>query len=131
MNILFLCVANSARSQMAEGLARKLLPDHTIQSAGSRASFVNPLAVQAMKEIGIDISKHKSKGVDEIDLSKIDLVITLCAEEVCPVMPVNSRRLHWPFPDPGMDPKLFAMVRDGITKKLAGAEAGDFKFERR
>lgn len=101
MNILFLCVANSARSQLAEGLARSALgPGHRVQSAGSRPSHVNPFAVQAMKEIGIDISGHASKSVDSIDVSKIDLVITLCAEEVCPVLPGKTTRWHWPVVDP-------------------------------
>lgn len=85
---------------MAEGLARKLLPGHGIQSAGSKPSTVNPLAVRAMKEIGIDISGHTSKSVDSIDLSRVDLVVTLCAEEVCPVLPGKVNRLHWPIADP-------------------------------
>ena len=84
MNILFLCVANSARSQMAEGLARSILaPGTVVQSAGSKPSFVNPYAISVLKEIDIDISAQKSKSVDEIDAGNIDLVVTLCAEEVC------------------------------------------------
>ena len=101
MNILFLCVANSSRSQMAEGLARKILgTEHTVQSAGSQPTKLNPFAVRAMREIGIDISHHSSKSVSNIDISKINLIITLCAEEVCPVVPVTVERLHWPIPDP-------------------------------
>lgn len=101
MNILFLCVANSARSQMAEGLARKIFgPKHTIQSAGAGASHVNRYAVEVMKEIGIDISGHTSKSVNSLDLSGFDLVITLCAEDVCPVMPAKTKKLHWPIQDP-------------------------------
>ena len=101
MNILFLCVANSARSQMAEGLARNVLGnDFQVQSAGSNPSKVNPLAIKAMKEAGIDISKHRSKSVKEIDLAKINLVITLCADEVCPVLPIKTKKLHWPIQDP-------------------------------
>jgi arsenate reductase (thioredoxin) len=101
MNILFLCVANSARSQMAEGLARQMFGDrHEIQSAGSRPSHVNPYAVKALAELGIDASSHTSKSVDDIDLSRIDLIITLCQEEVCPVVPGKVKRLHWPIADP-------------------------------
>lgn len=101
MNILFLCVANSSRSQMAEGLARHLLgPEHTVHSAGSQPTKVNPFAVRAMNEVGIDISHHSSKSVSELDISSIDLIITLCAEEVCPVVPSIVERLHWPIPDP-------------------------------
>jgi arsenate reductase (thioredoxin) len=99
--ILFLCVANSARSQMAEGLARHMLgPDVTVLSAGSAPSSVNPHAVEAMAELGIDISGQHSKSVEEIDVKALDLVVTLCAEEVCPVLPGWVRRLHWPIPDP-------------------------------
>src|ERR1700722_19901825 len=101
MKILFMCVANSGRSQMAEGLARKLLgPQATIQSAGSKATNVNPLAIQAMAEIGIDISKQTSKAVESIDPDSVDTVITLCAEEVCPVFLGKAKKLHWPFSDP-------------------------------
>src|SRR3546814_6829004 len=83
--ILFLCVANSARSQMAEGLTRQILGDRaTVMSAGSAPSRVNPYAVEAMAEIGIDISGQRSKPVDDIDPAGVDLVVTLCAEEVCP-----------------------------------------------
>jgi arsenate reductase (thioredoxin) len=99
--ILFLCVANSARSQMAEGLARHMLgPEVTVLSAGSAPSIVNPYAVEAMAELGIDISAQRSKSVEDIDTEALDLVVTLCAEEVCPVLPGRVRRLHWPIPDP-------------------------------
>ena len=99
--VLFLCVANSARSQMAEGIARGLAGDRVpIQSAGSTPSVVNPLAVRALAEIGIDISGQRSKSVDEIDREAVDTVITLCAEEVCPLYLGAARRLHWPLPDP-------------------------------
>jgi len=96
-SILFLCVANSARSQMAEGLARHLFGDRiTVQSAGSKPATVHPHAVAVMSEIGIDISGHSSKAVDDIDIAAVDTVVTLCAEEVCPVFPGHVRRLHWP-----------------------------------
>ena len=100
-SILFLCVANSARSQMAEGLARQILgPDIRVLSAGSEPSTVNPYAVEAMAELGIDITGHASKSVDDIDVGAVDLVVTLCAEEVCPVLPGQVKRLHWPIADP-------------------------------
>lgn len=103
-SILFLCVANSARSQMAEGLARSRFGDHVrVQSAGSRPSRVNPYAVEVMREIGIDLTTHASKSVDTIDPASVDLVVTLCAEEVCPVFLGKIQRLHWPIPDPARD----------------------------
>ncbi|RFF28977.1 MULTISPECIES: arsenate reductase ArsC [unclassified Wenzhouxiangella] len=102
--ILFLCVANSARSQMAEGLARAMLGERAeVMSAGSQPSTVNPWAVKAMAEIGIDISEHRSKSIDEFDPTDLDLVITLCAEEVCPALPGGVEHLHWPIPDPATE----------------------------
>jgi arsenate reductase (thioredoxin) len=128
--ILFLCVANSARSQMAEGLARALLGDRVeVQSAGSRPSKVNPYAIEVMAELGIDISAHRSKSVEEIDSAELDAVITLCAEEVCPILPGRVRRFHWPIPDPassepGLSPAdlraRFRTARDQIRERLAG-----------
>ncbi len=99
--ILFLCVANSARSQMAEGLARVVLgPRVEAMSAGSEPGQVNPHAIAVMAEIGIDISRQTSKSVDVIDPTRIDMVVTLCAQEVCPILPGNVKRLHWPIDDP-------------------------------
>jgi thioredoxin type arsenate reductase len=126
--ILFLCVANSARSQMAEGLARhRLGAKIDVMSAGSQPSNINPYAVEAMAEIGIDISGHRSRSVDEIDTAAIDLVVTLCAEEFCPVLPGRVRRLHWPIADPAStDPSLtpddfrarFRTARDQIKARI-------------
>jgi arsenate reductase len=126
--ILFLCVANSARSQMAEGLARQLFGDRArIQSAGSQPSRVNPYAVEVMYEIGANLASHSSKSVDTIDPATVDTVITLCAEEVCPVFLGQTRRLHWPIPDPAStDPAIgreemlrrFRAARDSIREKL-------------
>lgn len=100
-SILFLCVANSARSQMAEGLARHLFGDAVrVQSAGSEPSRVNPFAIKAMAELGIDLGTHSSKSVQTIDPNGVDLVITLCAEEVCPVFLSRAPRMHWPIQDP-------------------------------
>ena len=126
MKILFLCVANSARSQMAEGLARAMLGKKAdVMSAGSAPSRVNPLAIEVMREIGIDISGHTSKSVDDIDLADVDLVITLCADEVCPVVPGRTKKLHWPFTDPAGEgrsseetKKIFREVRDQIRDRI-------------
>jgi len=127
-SVLFLCVANSARSQMAEGLARHILgPGITVQSAGSTPSRINPHAIETMAEIGIDISRQVSKSVDTINPASVDIVVTLCAEEVCPVMPATVRRLHWPIPDPATaDPSVthedalsrFRKARDRIKAHL-------------
>lgn len=130
--ILFLCVANSARSQMAEGLARSMFGGRIrVESAGSRPLRVHPHAVRVMEEIGIDISGHRSKSVEEVDLASVDLVVTLCAEEVCPARAAEARRLHWPIPDPA-DPSLprdqqlerFRDARDELRKRLE-AEAAE------
>lgn len=129
MKILFLCVANSARSQMAEGLARDLFGGEAeIMSAGSRPATLNRLAVRVMDEAGIDISGQHSKSVDSLPASfiySLDAVITLCADEVCPVLPVPVEKIHWPFPDPaaanGSDSDVLAAfrhVRDAIRNKL-------------
>jgi arsenate reductase (thioredoxin) len=99
--ILFLCVANSARSQMAEGLARKIFGARVaVQSAGSEPSQVNPYAIEVMKEVDVDLTTHKSKSVHTVDPATVGTVITLCSEEVCPVFLGKTRRLHWPIQDP-------------------------------
>jgi arsenate reductase len=105
MNILFLCVANSARSQIAEGLAKSMFGKaHNIQSAGSIPSGeVHPNAVIAMDDIGIDIRDQYSKSIDDLDkdfIDNLDYAITLCAEEVCPVLPSKAQNLHWMNIDP-------------------------------
>lgn len=126
-SILFLCVANSARSQLGEGLARQLFPGFRIQSAGSRPSHVNPYAIAALEEMGIDASAHTSKSVGIIDPATVELVITLCAEEVCPAFLGQAERLHWPIADPASDdPALttedlrarFRAARDEIQRRL-------------
>ncbi|WP_448505374.1 arsenate reductase/protein-tyrosine-phosphatase family protein [Immundisolibacter sp.] len=127
--LLFLCVANSARSQMAEGLARQLLGERArVQSAGSMPSQVNPYAIEIMAEIGIDISGQQSKSVDTIDPASIDMVVTLCAEEVCPILPGKVKRLHWPIADPASnDPALtpddlrarFRTAREQISARIS------------
>jgi arsenate reductase (thioredoxin) len=127
-SILFLCVANSARSQMAEGLGRMLFGDRIpVQSAGSRPSQVNPYAIEVMRELGVELSTHYAKSVDTIDPSTVDTVITLCAEEVCPVFLGKVTRLHWPVPDPASQDQTlsrdemlarFRTARDTIRGKL-------------
>jgi arsenate reductase len=99
--VLFLCVANSARSQMAEGLARASAPPgFRFWSAGSDPGALHPLAVTALAEVGVDIATHRAKAIAEIPIEQVDTIVTLCAEEVCPVVPGNVRRLHWPLADP-------------------------------
>lgn len=126
-HILFLCVANSARSQMAEGIARRLAPPGvTISSAGSEpAPRVNPLAVRALEEIGIGASGQRPKTVDEIPGQSVDAVVTLCAEEVCPAYLGKACRVHWGLPDPakaeGTDEErleTFRQVRDEFRRRL-------------
>ena len=129
--LLFLCVANSARSQMAEGLARaRFGPRVRVASAGSSPTAVHPLAIAALDEVGIDISGQLSTGVEAVDPASVDVVVTLCAEEVCPAFPGRVRRLHWPMPDPaggaGSDAdrlERFRSVRDRIAQRLDDLDA--------
>ena len=126
VGLLFLCVANSARSQMAEGLARVRFGHRArVASAGSSPAVVHPLAIAALDELGIDISGQHSKSVGTIDPDSIDLVVTLCAEEVCPAFLGMAKRLHWPLPDPAGAPgsaadrlERFRGVRDEIARRL-------------
>lgn len=128
MKILFLCVANSARSQLAEGLAKSLFGNNAqIESAGSEPSGkVQPWAVKSLMEVGIDISQNWSKSYDQLSpkfLVDLDYVITLCAEEVCPAMISKAQRIHWPIKDPAKAPEnekaeAFRFARDEIMKKL-------------
>ncbi len=128
VHLLFLCVANSARSQMAEGLARAMFGDRlTIWSAGSVPSTVNPYAIEVMREIGVDLGAQRSKSVQSLAPAQVDTVITLCEEEVCPAFLCKARLLRWPIPDPASsDPTLapeemaqrFRRARDTIRGKL-------------
>lgn len=126
MNILFLCVGNSARSQIAEGLAREILgKNHVIESAGSiPTGKINPNAVWTMNEIGIDISSQHSKSIEDLEKSfmdNLDFVITLCAEEVCPILNNNAKKIHWMNEDPAnvnfsdtQSKAAFIKVRDNL-----------------
>jgi protein-tyrosine-phosphatase len=124
--ILFLCVANSARSQIAEGIARSLAPaDVKVWSAGSRPTRVRPEAITVLKEIGIDIAHHHSKTVAEIPAAEVDTVITLCGEEECPLFLGKARRLRWGLVDPAAvsgseDERLnaFRKTRDELRRRL-------------
>ena len=126
--ILILCTGNSARSQMTEGLMRAALPAGTeIFSAGTKPSLVRPEAIAVMSEIGIDLSGHRSKSVDEFAGQEFDYVITVCdnANEVCPLFPGKTRRLHWPFEDPAgvtgsaaERESAFRKVRDQIRARV-------------
>ncbi len=124
--MLFLCVANSARSQMAEGLARAMAPaGHQFWSAGSEPGTLHPLAVAALAELGIDISHHRAKGLSAIPFEQVGTVVTLCAEEVCPLVPGSVGRIHWPLADParveGSDAErlaAFRAARDELKQRL-------------
>lgn len=124
-HVLFLCVANSARSQMAEGIARRLAPKGVrVSSAGSMPVPVRPQAVTVLREIGVDIGDQRSKGVDAVE-APVVVVITLCVEEVCPVWLGSAERLHWALPDPAAvegteEQKLeaFRAVRDEFLHRL-------------
>lgn len=124
MKILFLCVANSARSQLAEGLAKSIFShqkDVFIYSAGTEPGAVNPLAIEALCEMGIDASEQSSKNVSDFVNLDIDVIITLCAEEKCPVFPEFVEKLHWPLHDPAGDPagiESFRKVRDELRVRL-------------
>lgn len=102
-SVLILCTGNSCRSQMAEGVLKKYGAGRfEVESAGSEPSRVNPTAIRVMKEIGIDLSGHRSKHLKEFAGRRFDTVITVCdnADRNCPVFPAGTERLHWPFPDP-------------------------------
>ena len=126
-SFLFLCVANSARSQLAEGVARRLAPPGVrVASAGSRPTTVRPEAVTVLAELGIDASAQTSTHVDDVDPGTVDLVITLCAEEVCPVFLGDALRIHWGLPDPaavhGDEARrldAFRAVRDVLLERLS------------
>jgi len=118
---------------MAEGLARQRFGDRVrVQSAGSNPSRVNLYAIEVMREVGVDLTTHHSKSIDSIEAASVGTVITLCAEEVCPVYLGHVERIHWPIADPASnDPSLsrdellsrFRTARDQIAELLAGLDA--------
>ena len=128
--VLILCTHNSARSQMAEGLLRHLAGDRfEVESAGTEATRVHPLAIRAMSELGIDLAGHTSKTLDRFLRQPWDYVITVCdsANERCPVFPGATHRIHWSFDDPSgatgsEDERLnvFRRIRDQISAQLRG-----------
>jgi arsenate reductase len=121
---------------MAEGLAGAIFAEHVrVQSAGSAPTSLSPYAVEVMRELGIDLGAQRSKGIDAVDAAAVDTIVTLCAEEVCPVFPGRVSRLHWPIPDPATaDPSMpraevlrrFRRARDEIRERLErfAAETG-------
>lgn len=139
IHILFLCVANSARSQLAEGLVKAIFgAEASVESAGSDPSGkVHPWAVKTLKDDGIDISMNRSKSIDQISprfLEKLDVVVTLCAEEICPSLPTQAKRLHWPLRDPAAvldeeKPEAFRIAKDEIKSRLYELKASLSRIE--
>lgn len=135
--LYFLCTGNSCRSQMAEGWGKKLLPsDWIVKSAGIEAHGLNPNAVKAMNEIGIDISNQTSDLIDPEILNNATMVVTLCgdAADKCPMTPPHVRREHWGFPDPakaeGTEEEkwvIFQQVRDAIGARIEQFVKGELK----
>jgi len=133
--ILVLCTGNSCRSHLAEGILRSALGDRfRIESAGSKpAGYVHPLAVRALAEIGVDISGHRSKHLDEFLADEVETVITVCgnADQACPVFPGQVNRHHFPFDDPAhaggteeQQMEVFRRVRDQIGAVFSAYAAG-------
>jgi arsenate reductase len=126
-------VANSARSQLAEGLAKAIFgTEAVIESAGSEPSGkVQPFAMRVLKEDGIDISKNWSKSTMDLSdgfMAKLDYVITLCAEEICPVLPTGAQRLHWPIQDPAAASEDLKLQAFRTAKEQIRAKLEDFKL---
>ena len=128
MRVLILCTGNSARSQMAEGLLRQDAGNvYEVFSAGTKPSHVRPEAIAVMREVGIDISGHRSKSVDEFAGQEFDYVITVCdnAKQSCPVFPGRTKRIHWSIEDPAAvqgseEERLaaFRRIRDELRARL-------------
>lgn len=124
--VLFLCTGNSARSQMAESLFRLIVGNHIeAVSAGTHPVGLNPIAVDVMKELGVDISGQRSKGIEEFISQEFDYVITVCdrAKETCPIFPATTHMMHWSFEDPAAAPEpvrreAFRRVRDEIADRI-------------
>jgi arsenate reductase len=130
--VLFLCLHNSSRSQIAEGFARQLAPAGvTVMSAGTEPRGVNPHAIEVMREASVDISGQASRHLDQVPWREADTVVTLCGEgaEVCPTVAGDVRRVHWPLPDPSLAPperalEVFREVRDEIRWRVASLWPG-------
>jgi len=121
--ILFLCVANSARSQLAEAIARHMAPHLDIWSAGSEPSHVRPQVRHVLEETDIDPRGLRSKSILEIPMDEIDLVVTLCRESQCPILPGKQERISWPLPDPTSAPQdesdeAFRAARDELIRRM-------------
>ena len=135
MRVLILCTANSARSQMAEGLLRHDAGNvYEVFSAGTKPSHVRPEAITVMREVGIDISGHRSKSVDEFAGQDFDYVITVCdnAKESCPIFPAKTKRIHWSIEDPaavqgsqGEALTAFRRARDELRARLHAFTQGE------
>ena len=129
--VLFICTGNSCRSQIAEGLLRSMAEDqYEVFSAGSHPSRVNPMAIETMKEVGIDISNHTSDPIDNYLHLGIDVVITVCdsAKQICPVFPGNATHIHWSIEDPfqgwTFEKSQLDSFRD--TREVIKKKIGDF-----
>jgi len=122
VNVLFMCVANAARSQIAEGLAKKILgPSFHVESAGGWPSRVHPLSIEVLKEVGIDITDHFSKKVEDLPqtfTNQVDLLVTLCKDEVCPAFLHPVKRIHWPLLDPSNRIEDYRSIRDDLMKRI-------------
>lgn len=122
--LLFACVANSARSQLAEAIARHLAPaEFDLYSAGSRPSNVKPEVHTVLGELGIDTRGLRSKGFISVPIDEVDVAVTLCLDEVCPIFPSTTRTLHWPLPDPASAPdderiEAFRAARDELLRRI-------------
>ena len=121
--ILFLGVANSARSQLAEAIARDLAPDLDIWSAGTEPSHVRPQVRRVLYEVGFDDKGLRSKTLFEVGMDEIDVIVTLCREEQCPILPGKKRHVHWPLPDPAAAPdtekdEAYRATRDELIRRL-------------
>ena len=121
--ILFLCVANSARSQLAEAISRALEPEIEAWSAGSEPSHVRPQVRRVLDEANIDSRGLRSKSMFEVPMDEIDLIITLCREEQCPIIPAKKQHTHWPLPDPASAPddemdEAYRATRDELLRRL-------------
>jgi arsenate reductase len=134
VHVLFLCTGNSCRSQMAEGWARELGGGAVaVESAGIEAHGKNPRAIAVMAEAGVDISAQESTVVDDAMLRRADVVVTVCghADEVCPALPPEVRKIHWPLADPakatGSEDQImaaFRATRNEVKRRVRGLLAG-------